>query len=49
MSELVNDVGETVTTGTSYGSSMHLQRKCTGNLIDDCALMIEILSGIILP
>jgi hypothetical protein len=46
ISELVNCVGEAVVTDTSYGISVHIQRKCAGNLIQDNAFMIEILTGI---
>jgi hypothetical protein len=48
ISELVNYIGESVVTDTSYGISVHVQRKCTGNLIRDSASVIEILTGITL-
>jgi hypothetical protein len=44
--ELVDYVGDSVVTDTSYGISVHVRRKCTGNLIQDCAFMFEILTGI---
>jgi hypothetical protein len=43
--ELVNDVAESLV-DTNLGISVHVQRKCTGNLIQDIAFMIEILTGI---
>jgi hypothetical protein len=45
-SALVYCVGESVVANTSNGISMHVQRKSTGNLIQDSAFMIEILTGI---
>jgi hypothetical protein len=43
--ELVNDVAESLV-DTNLGISVRVQRKCTGNLIQDSAFMIEILTGI---
>jgi hypothetical protein len=45
ISELVNDVAESLV-DTNLGISVHVQRKCTGNVIQDSAFMIEILTGI---
>jgi hypothetical protein len=47
-SALVYCVGESVVANTSNGISMHVKRKSTGNLIQDSAFMIEILTGILL-
>jgi hypothetical protein len=44
-SELVNYVGESVVNIT-YVISVHVHRKCIGNVIQDSAFMIEILTGI---
>jgi hypothetical protein len=46
ISELVKYVGESFVTDTSNGIAVHVRRKCTGNLIQDCACMFEILIGI---
>jgi hypothetical protein len=35
-----------VVTDISYGIYVHVQKKCTANLIQDSAFMIEILTGI---
>jgi hypothetical protein len=45
-SEWANYVGQSVIANTSYGISVHAQWKNTGNLIQDSAFMIEILTGI---
>jgi hypothetical protein len=45
ISELVKDVAESLV-DTNLGISVHVQRKCAGNLIQDSTFMIEILTGI---
>jgi hypothetical protein len=44
--ELVNCVAEPVVGSTSYGISVHVQRKSIGNPIQDSAFVIVILIGI---
>jgi TPP-dependent pyruvate/acetoin dehydrogenase alpha subunit len=44
-SDLVNYVGESIVANERYGISVHVQRKSSRNLIQDNAVMIEILTG----
>jgi hypothetical protein len=46
ISELVNDVGESIVTNTNYGISMQVQRETTGNLIQDSWLYDRDFAGI---
>jgi hypothetical protein len=46
ISELVNYVGESPVADRSYGISVHVVRKSRGNIIQDNAFMIKILTGI---
>jgi hypothetical protein len=45
ISELVNNVGESIVANTNYGIAMRVQRKSTESLIQYDILIVDILTG----